>query len=146
MEAAHPHFVDGSGGREPRMWWKISIDMSRPLVSAAAAQGARSMAGTCTGSACLDSCHPGGGQAGGSAGVLAPPRARRCTLELSHVPHVCLPLLPLAAQVNSEGNLDPFDGLVTYRLLQETGGHPLQGSGSQRIVAPCPPALPSPAC
>ncbi|EFN55625.1 hypothetical protein CHLNCDRAFT_133789 [Chlorella variabilis] len=57
MEAAHPHFVDGSGGREPRMWWKISIDMSRPLV-------------------------------------------------------------------NSEGNLDPFDGLVTYRLLQETAGDP----------------------
>lgn len=55
MEAAHPHFVIGSGMDHPRMFWKITIDMQRPLVS-------------------------------------------------------------------SEGNLDPFDGLVTYRILQEASG------------------------
>ncbi|KAL4457319.1 hypothetical protein ABPG75_012184 [Micractinium tetrahymenae] len=55
VEAVHPHFVHGSGGPAPRMWWKISIDMSQPAVA-------------------------------------------------------------------SEGNLDPFDGLVTYRLLQDTAG------------------------
>ncbi|PSC74574.1 hypothetical protein C2E20_2186 [Micractinium conductrix] len=57
IEATYPHFVHGSGSHAPRMWWKISIDMSRPVVM-------------------------------------------------------------------SEGNLDPFDGLVTYRLLQETAGDP----------------------
>ncbi|KAL4419587.1 hypothetical protein ABPG77_004836 [Micractinium sp. CCAP 211/92] len=55
VEAVHPHFVHGSGGQAPRMWWKISVDMSQPAVP-------------------------------------------------------------------SEGNLDPFDGLVTYRLLRDTAG------------------------
>lgn len=57
MEAAHPHFVHGSGSSRLHMWWKVSIDMQRPLVA-------------------------------------------------------------------SEGNLDPFDGLVTCRILQETAGDP----------------------
>ncbi|PRW57938.1 hypothetical protein C2E21_3733 [Chlorella sorokiniana] len=57
IEAAHPHFVAGSGSGEPHMWWKISIDMSHPVV-------------------------------------------------------------------HSEGNLDPFDGLVTYRLVQEAAEQP----------------------
>lgn len=57
IEAVHPHFVSGSGSEEPHMWWKVSIDMSHPVV-------------------------------------------------------------------HSEGNLDPFDGLVTYRLVQEAAEQP----------------------
>ena len=42
---------------------------------------------------------------------------RRCTALLLQVSiDLSRPL------VASEGNLDPFDGLVTYRLLQEAGG------------------------
>ncbi|GAB4823531.1 hypothetical protein N2152v2_010577 [Parachlorella kessleri] len=33
MEAIHPHFVAGRGSAHPRMFWKVSIDMSRPLVN-----------------------------------------------------------------------------------------------------------------
>jgi hypothetical protein len=53
LEAVHPHFVYRTSGGHPYMYWKISIDMKRPVVP-------------------------------------------------------------------SEGNLDPFDGLVTVRLLQNT--------------------------
>ncbi|KAH7623742.1 hypothetical protein NADE_008560 [Nannochloris sp. 'desiccata'] len=54
LKAVHPHFVyRTSGGGVPKMYWKISIDMKRPMVP-------------------------------------------------------------------SEGNLDPFDGLITVRLLQNT--------------------------
>jgi len=52
-QAIHPHFVQRPDSARPRMHWKMSIDLSRPLVP-------------------------------------------------------------------SEGNLDPFDGYVTYRLLQQS--------------------------
>jgi hypothetical protein len=54
-ESTYPHFVYNRTTSHPRMHWKISIDMSRPVVP-------------------------------------------------------------------SEGNLDPYDGLVTFKILQETSG------------------------
>jgi len=35
--------------------------------------------------------------------------------------------------VNSEGNLDPFDGLVTYRLLQQAGECECRGSRRENV-------------
>ena len=94
MRSVHPHFVYARSTQRPRMHWKVTF------FTLPAARGIPCTWAHATNSRCWAPAEY----------ALLRPLAPQVSIDLSR------PLVP------SEGNLDPFDGLVTCSLLAEAAG------------------------